>query len=141
MEWTGQQQIQFLLRSFLLGCLLGFLLDILTGLVRISKHSRWLWTDVLFGPLAAVITFCGALVIMDGQLHPLLFCGIALGMLTEHVTVGTYCSKTLRRFRRLTTKMVEKACRYLMYIFIALRSASARWRNNWAKSSKNTRKS
>ena len=98
MEWTGQQQIQFLLRSIILGVLQGLCLDLITSLLAGRKRRRWLWTDVLFGPLAAIITFFGALVIMDGQLHPLLFLGIALGMLAEHVTIGTLISFLLLSF-------------------------------------------
>lgn len=108
MEWTGQQQIQFLLRSIILGVLQGLCLDLMTSLLAGRKRRRWLWTDVFFGPLAAIITFFGALVIMDGQLHPLLFLGIALGMLAEHVTIGTLISYLLRYVRRRISEIRRK---------------------------------
>ena len=112
MEWSGRQQIQFLLQSFILGGLLGLCLDIATGLFTARKRRRWLWSDVLFGPFAAVITFFGALVIMDGQLHPLLFIGVALGMLTEHVTVGVYLCREVRDVRLWIGKCARKGCCY-----------------------------
>ena len=108
MEWTGQQQIQFLLQSIVLGVLQGLCLDLVTNLFVERRRRKWLWTDVLFGPLAAIITFFGALVIMDGQLHPLLFLGIALGMLAEHVTIGTLISFLLRYVRRKIDKIRRK---------------------------------
>lgn len=112
MEWSGRQQIQFLLQSFMLGGLLGLCLDIATGLFTARKRRRWLWSDVLFGPFAAVITFLGALIIMDGQLHPLLFIGVALGMLTEHVTVGGHLCRGVRDIRLWVGKCARKGCYY-----------------------------
>lgn len=99
MEWSGRQQIYFLLQSVVLGAGQGLLLDVLTGMVRITNRKRWLWTDVIFGPIAAVITFCGALVIMDGHLHPLLFVGVGIGMLAEHVTIGVLVCRCIRFVR------------------------------------------
>ena len=115
MEWTGQQQIQFLLRSIILGVLQGLCLDLMTSLLVGRKRRRWLWTDVLFGPLAAIVTFFGALVIMDGQLHPLLFFGIALGMLVEHATVGCLIALLLRYVRRWMNEIKR-----ITHIFFAI---------------------
>ena len=109
MEWTGQQQIQFLLQSFLLGGFQGLFLDLITSLCAGRKRRRWLWSDVFFGPLAAVTTFCGALAIMDGQLHPLLFFGIALGMLTEHVTIGAILIRLVHHLRCMLAQIDAKA--------------------------------
>ena len=114
MEWTGQQQIQFLLQSIVLGVLQGLCLDLITNLFAGRRRKKWLWTDVLFGPLAAIITFFGALVIMDGQLHPLLFLGIAFGMLVEHVTIGSFIAFLLRCARLGMIKIRRK-----MYNFFA----------------------
>lgn len=104
MEWTGNQQIWFFLQSVLLGCVQGVLLDILTGFARVSHRKKWLWTDVVFGPMAAVITFLGALVIMDGQLHPLLLFGVFSGMAIEHLLVGGWLSRCITQACRITRK-------------------------------------
>lgn len=100
MEWPIRQQMQCLLQSVMLGMLQGLLLDLLTGMVRILPRKRWLWTDIVFGPIAAIITFCGALIILDGQLHPLLFFGVFLGMVTEHVAIGVWVCGVVRRARK-----------------------------------------
>ena len=100
MEWSILQQMQCLLQSVVLGMTQGLLLDLLTGMVRVSSRRRWMWTDIVFGPIAAVITFCGALVIMDGHLHPLLFLGVFWGMVTEHVTIGIWVCWAVRRIRK-----------------------------------------
>lgn len=113
MEWSGRQQIEFLLQSFLLGVVQGLLLDVMTGLVFIAKRKRWLWTDMIFGPIAAIITFCGALVIMDGQLHPLLFFGVFFGMALEHVVIGTYVCRLMRHLRRGSMQIVRMIQRFL----------------------------
>ena len=115
MEWTGQQQIQFLLQSIFLGVLQGLCLDLITNLFAGRRRRKWLWTDVLFGPLAAIIPFFGALVIMDGQMHPLLFLGIAVGMLAEHVTVGLLVAFFLRYGRRKMDEIKRK-----IYSFYAI---------------------
>ena len=109
MEWTGWQQISFLLYSVLLGCGQGLLLDVITGIIHFKRGKRLLWSDVIFGPLAAVITFLGALVIMDGQLHPLLLCGVLLGMVCEHVLIGVWIGRGLWRGRQC----VEKYARFV----------------------------
>lgn len=106
MEWTGRQQLYFLLQCAAVGLVQGLVLDVMTGLRRRSPRKRWRLTDVLFGPIAAFITFVGALVIMDGQLHPILFFGIAVGMLAEHVTVGVWLQWMLRRLRLCAHKGV-----------------------------------
>ncbi len=93
MEWTGRQQIWFLLQSVGLGIVEGLLLDTVTSFIPPVKRNCYFWTDVAFGPFAAVVTFFGALVIMDGQLHPILFMGCALGMILEHVILGMWLAK------------------------------------------------
>lgn len=104
-EWTGQQQLLFLLQSAGIGCLIGAVFDFTTGLER-GIGLRWLaWLlDGLFGILAALITFFGSLAIMDGCLHPLLFGGILCGFLAEHAAVGRQMSRfvcsTVRLCRR-----------------------------------------
>ncbi len=107
MEWTGRQQTFFLLQSVVLGVMQGFALDVVTGFVSSSKRKRWLWTDIVFGPLAAVVTFFGALVVMDGQLHPLLLFGVFLGMAAEHIVVGVWMGRAIRRTRCLARKSLQ----------------------------------
>lgn len=97
----------FLLQSIFLGITQGFVLDVVTGMTRSAKRKRWLWTDVLFGPVLAVTTFFGALVIMDGQLHPLLLFGVFLGMVTEHVIVGVWIGRILCKLRRIIRNSVR----------------------------------
>lgn len=113
MEWSGRQQIEFLLQSCVLGVVQGFFLDVMTGFVFVAKRKRWLWTDVIFGPIAAIVTFCGALVIMDGQLHPLLFFGVFLGMALEHFAIGTYMCRLMRYLHHRSIRIVQKMQRFL----------------------------
>lgn len=97
-EWTGNQQLWFLLQSCGVGGMVGMLFDVLTGCGRASlKRYMVFFLDVLFGLLAALITFFGALVITDGRMHPLLFTGVLAGMLTEHFLIGRFISKLIQR--------------------------------------------
>lgn len=87
------------------------LLDFVSGLERNRSRVYRFWLDVAFGPLAAVLLFLGSLVIMDGQLHPLLLLGALLGLVLEHLTVGVYLSKTvffLRKFLRKSVAICAK---------------------------------
>lgn len=130
MEWSGQQQIQFLLQSVILGVLQGAILDMVTALVHHSRRGRWLWTDVAFGPLAAVVTFLGSLVIMDGQLHPLLFVGIGLGMVLEHLTIGSILGRCIRWARRQINRGVICVCRSGRMVVTFLRCARKKRKND-----------
>ena len=89
MEWTGRQQLDYLLQSVLVGVVVGVVFDVMTECGRAAGRRRTVfWLDGLFGVLAALITFFGALVITDGRLHPLLFFGVLSGMAVEHYSVG-----------------------------------------------------
>ncbi len=107
MEWTGTQQLGLLLESGGLGVLIGLLFDGMGGIVRGGPRSRWrlFSADVIFGLLAALLTFFGSLAIMDGQMHPLLFGGCLLGFLAEHIGpgrgVGWLTCRLCREIRRL----------------------------------------
>ena len=136
MEWSGGQQISFLLQSIGLGIAQGLLLDVLTGFARIPKHHRWLWTDVLFGPLAALITFFGALVIMDGQLHPLLLFGTFSGMLLEHISVGRCICRFVRFVRRGMAHEAKAVYRFTYRILRIIGGRLAVWLRFDKKSSK-----
>ena len=95
-EWTGRQQLLFLLQSGGVGFLLGLLFDILTAVGRVGcRRWRQFLLDALFGIPAALITFFGALSIMDGELHPLLFVGIIVGLLAEHASLGKLVTRVL----------------------------------------------
>lgn len=125
MEWTIRQQMQCLLLSVVLGVMQGLVLDVITGCVHITPRKRWLWTDILFGPIAAIITFCGSLVIMDGQLHPLLYLGVFFGLIGEHVTVGVwvcgfvrYVRKKLRLWRGVAVFAIGSCWRRICALFV-----------------------
>ena len=113
MEWSKSQQILFLLQSALVGAAIGALFDWLSGWYRERRYRKKLFVaDILFGAVSAVGMFLGALVIMDGQLHPLLFFGGLFGFLFEHYAIGKwgspYVSKVhfgLRRFRCFLTSL------------------------------------
>ena len=125
LEWSGKQQAWFLLQSVGLGVLLGVSFDLLNGVCRAIRR-RWVVVllDALFGVFAALVTFFGALVMMDGQLHPLLFMGALFGFITEHSGIGTALSRFVCRlcrwiggiggaFCRLEELIAEKTARIL----------------------------
>ena len=129
MEWTGQQQILFLLQSMCLGVVQGVLFDIVTGIGRsFSQSWRVIW-DALLGPLTAIITFCGALIIMDGQLHPLLLGGSVIGMLLEHLTIGRWLSA-----------LVVVICRVPRMLFHFVYAFCSRLGHFWRESVRTSRK-
>ena len=136
MEWSGGQQIVFLLQSIGLGVVQGLLLDILMGFVRMPKRARWLWMDVLAGPISALITFLGALVIMDGQLHPLLLFGTFLGMWFEHITVGRGICRFIRWIRCKMTSAIKNAYHFTYRIMRFCGSRLAAWMRFGKKSPK-----
>ena len=115
MEWTGRQQLWFLLQSVGFGFVEGLLLDMVTSFVPPVRRSGYLWTDLAFGPFAAVVTFFGALVIMDGQLHPLLLFGVFFGMCIEHISVGIFMHKILWKVRQKMRRMCEVFIRGSVY--------------------------
>ena len=80
MGWMGREQVRLLLESGGLGLLLGVLFDVCCALSRACGRRRWLrfGVDAAFGVPAALLTFYGALAIMDGRMHPLLFAGLHL---------------------------------------------------------------
>ncbi len=98
-EWTGAQQVSFLLDYTGLGLLFGLVFDVLEGLQPFLRGHRVLrfLADSLLGLLAALVTFFVALATMDGVLHPLLFGGILLGAVTEHLSIGRRVAALTRR--------------------------------------------
>ena len=102
---------------------MGMLLDIFSGLGRNRTRTYRFWLDVMFGPLAAILLCLGSLVIMDGQLHPLLIFGAFVGLLLEHLTIGRYLSlviAVLRKYTRQVTMLLE---RVIMDFGVRLRKA------------------
>lgn len=132
-EWSSMQQLGFLLKSMVLGCCIGCVLDISGGIWRGKKHRHKMYvSDVVCCILAAVITFFGALVITDGQLHPVLFAGIIFGVIAEHFVVGRWLSlfvyKFLKQLRALAPKMVEKCVRLVQLLAVVVRNIGAKGR-------------
>lgn len=97
-ELTGWQQIRFCIACVPWGVLIGGLFDVNSGMIRASrKKMTILLLDGVFGPVAACITFFCALVVMDGQIHPLLLFGILSGFLLEHYTLGRILVRVSQR--------------------------------------------
>ena len=133
-EWTGGQQITFFVQSVVLGIVVGVLLDVAFAMLCRNARRRWLLFDVLSGPQTALLVMFGALVIMDGHLHPLLLLGSILGMVVEHLTLAgviRWGIKYLYCFARLLKQIVLECGRRLwsmihafLRIFIAIRKKS-----------------
>ncbi len=143
-EWTGSQQLLFLLQSGGLGFGLGFLFDVFTGLGRAGGRCRRFWLDSFIGVLAALITFFGSLAIMDGVLHPLLFAGILVGFLAEHAGVGWLVSRWLcgavRRSSGFFGKMLAVLEAILLRISPLFEALWSKIRCHRPKSKKNRKK-
>lgn len=102
MEWSGLRQLGVALKSVVPGCYIGFMLDVSTGFWRGKKYRHKIFlADIICCILAAVITFFGALVITDGQFHPVLFVGILIGLLVEHFVVGRWLSYLFCKLHKL----------------------------------------
>ena len=114
MEWTGQQQLLFFWQSTGLGMLVGLVFDITSGLCRVIRR-RWVvfLLDALFGVQAALITFFGALAIMDGQLHPLLFIGILCGAVISYLLLGRFLSRLVCMTGRRITRIAAQSSLYM----------------------------
>ena len=106
MEWTGFQQIIFFGESFCLGLIQGAVFDVLSGLGRYTHRCFRLVLDSVLGLLVAMLLFFGAIVIMDGQLHPLLFFGSWLGLITEHASVGKYLCGWIAKLCYIAQKLL-----------------------------------
>lgn len=105
-EWSGQQQLLFFARSVVVGLMIGVLFDVFTGWGRIRRSKvKTFLLDVTFCLISSVITFFAALVIMNGQLHPLLLFGIALGAVIVHITVGQIISSLVAWMGRFFGKV------------------------------------
>ena len=100
--WTGREQLILLGRSCLFGVALGFLFDFF-NLPAKSRRCRW-WLafvlDVSFFAVTAIATFYFSLAVMDGQMHPSLFVGSALGICAQHLLIGRFWGRLMYRTAR-----------------------------------------
>lgn len=113
MEWTVYEQMLFFAYSVCLGAMIGIVLNIFSGFGRNRSRVYRFWLDVSFGFLAAIMLFLGSLVIMDGQLHPLLLTGVGIGLLLEHLTMGRYLSKATAIFCKYTRQVMSWIARII----------------------------
>ena len=113
-EWTGHQQLMFLLESICAGLLLGAVFGIFNGVGHIrNRRGRVFLLDVLYFVLAAVITFFSSLVVMDGQLHPLLFIGILCGAVISYLLLGRFLSRLVCMTGRRITRIAAQSSLYM----------------------------
>ena len=96
-EWTGQQQLTLLLQSCVFGVCLGFAFDFfnLPSKMHRRRSVMVFLCDVAFFALSALATFFFSLAVMDGRMHPLLFCGAFLGMIVQHLAIGRLFGRAL----------------------------------------------
>ena len=140
MEWTISEQVRFVGQSICLGIMIGILLDIFSGLERNRTRIYRFWLDVLFGPLAAILLFLGSLVIMDGQMHPLLIFGAFVGLLLEHLTLGRYLSKAVVFLRKWCCKVTALFGKICSVFGAVLRKMAIVWPKGHNKSRKKMKK-
>ena len=126
------QQLNVLLQSTALGGGIGTLFDVCGGFWRGKKYRRQMFlTDVVLCALSAVITFFGALIVADGQLHPVLFVGILLGVVAEHYAVGrwlgflsfkmhTIARHTAAYFKKITVRFFFRCASFWRKIHVKL---------------------
>ncbi len=96
-EWAREQQLVLFCQSGLLGVALGFVFDFFNLPSKTHRQRRWMvfLIDVLFCVVAAMVTFYFSLAVMDGRMHPLLFCGSLMGFVVQHLTVGRFFGRLL----------------------------------------------
>ena len=124
-EWSWMQQIAFLMYSIPVGIVLGILLNVFNGFERLMKiRLNNFILDVAFAILSAVITFLSALVITDGQIHPVLFIGQLLGFLLVHYFCGKYISKCIYQLCKFLIKVVGCCRGLLSHICIITKNAA-----------------
>lgn len=130
-----------LLQSGVFGVCLGFVFDFFNIPSKMHRRVATFLCDVVFFALASVATFFFSLAVMDGRMHPLLFCGALLGMTVQHLMIGRLFSRTLY----LIGCFLHKAfVRLLMWICIPFRlgflAISRAFSALWAKMRKNAKK-
>ena len=108
MEWTGREQVLFLWQSLKLGVAIGLLLDGIAALILRDERQGRFVLDVVFGGVTALLVFLGSLVILDGQVHPLLIFGSSIGIIAEHFLIGLWVRNRLLRVRRWLWSFAKK---------------------------------
>ena len=97
-EWSGMHQFSILVQSGVLGLVMGFSFELLSGFGR-CKGRGWLFlADILYCVISALVSFFSSLVMTDGKLHPVMFAGLLLGGAIEHCTIGKTVSKQTSKF-------------------------------------------
>ena len=129
MEWSGVQQLLILCKSVAIGCIIGVLFDICGGLGRGKTQRIQFAMDVVLCVIAALITFFGALVVADGQLHPTLFVGVFGGCLAEHYTMGRVLVRVVCWLRKIARKSTSFGVRCLRGAVLLAKNAMKRRRN------------
>ncbi len=124
MQWSGYEQLKLFIASILLGCCLGLLFSLFNVASKL-RHYRWIMflSDAMFFAVASIISFFFALAMMDGLLHPLLFCGCLVGFVVFHAALGRYLSRWLYRLGRWLIIVATKAIRWTFMPFKRLLSA------------------
>ncbi len=114
-EWTKEQQIWLFLQSGGLGIALGVLFDFfnIPDKLRCRRRLLTFFCDVLFFVLAALVTFYFALAVMDGRMHPLLFCGSIGGFFLEHILLGRYIGGILYRVGYFVYWLLRQVFRWI----------------------------
>lgn len=107
-EFTKNQQLMLLVASVMLGVVLGVLFEVFNALARFYRGRRRLvfLLDAIYFAVASLVTFYFSLAVMDGRLHPLLFCGCALGLLIQHIAIGRFVCECFYRGLRLLRTVV-----------------------------------
>lgn len=142
-EWTGHHQLVLLLQSGAFGVCLGFVFDFfnIPSKMHRRRYAAVFLSDVLFFVLASVATFFFSLAVMDGRMHPLLFCGALLGMILQHLLIGRLFSRFLYCTARLLCKMIGRLFFWICVPFRLVFSAIFRaYSTMWRKLEKNARK-
>lgn len=142
-EWSGCTQLLSLLQSTLAGALLGVAFSVFTGWGRSRQSAMARFVlDVTFMLLAALATFFASLVIMDGQLHPLLFGGLVLGAAVEHILIGRWISagvcRLLVAIRKVNRIIRGWICRFGSCFLNVRRFSRGEFHKNPKKVEKNT---
>lgn len=127
-EWTGEHQLALFWQSCVLGAALGFLFDFfnIPSKTRRRRRLTVFLCDVLFFAVAAMVTFFFSLAVMDGRMHPLLFCGSFLGMAVQHLVIGRLFSRMLYCVGRFVCIVFRRLLGWLRVPFDRVFSAFSR---------------
>ena len=117
MDGYGMQQFVVLLKSVVIGGVIGILLDAYSGFLREKRYRYSLFvSDVLFGLVAAMVTFFGALIVTDGYLHPVLMVGIGCGCIAEHWLIGRWLAVLFFWLHCALRFLLRNSQRFLVFL-------------------------